>query len=321
MMSDNSQEETPVIQEPLINPVQPTPESAARPTARVLTVIEARTLAQENGLRPIGVRPSIPQYLRQIWQRRHFVVELSRAREQSANAESRLGQLWQILNPILNIAVYFLIFGVLFQARRTVPNYIAWLVVGVFIFTYTQASVLGGARSISRNLGLVRALHFPRALMPLSVVIEELFSLATALVICFIIVLITGEGITFAWLLLIPALLLQTMFNLGLAFILARITERVSDVNQLLPFLLRTWLYASGVVFPISGFVAEHPGAISFLLTFNPGTVYVELARDALLSSYSTPPITWAYGVFWAVFTLVIGFIYFWKAEERYGRG
>ena len=316
-----------VAQSAAAPPAAPAPAAPAapvpvvRPTARVLTATEASSLAKENGLTPIGIRPSIPDYLRQIWQRRHFVVELSRAREQSANAESRLGQFWQVLNPLLNIAVYFLIFGVLFQARRAVPNYIAWLVIGVFIFTYTQSTVMGGARSISKNLGLVRALHFPRALMPISVVVEELFSLATAMFICIIIVLLTGEGITFAWLLLIPALILQTMFNLGLAFVFARVTERVSDVSQLLPFFLRTWLYVSGVVFPITTFAEDHPGTISFLLTFNPATVYVELARDALLTSYSVPPITWVYGVFWAVFTLVAGFIYFWKAEERYGRG
>lgn len=299
----------------------PVVEAATPHTEVVLTSVESADLAQQFGLKSIGLRPPIPAYLRSIWARRYFVIELSRAREQSTNAESRLGQFWQVLNPLLNIAVYFLVFGVLFQARATVPNYISFLVIGVFIFTYTQQAVLGGARSIANNLGLVRALHFPRALLPLSVVIEEFFTLATALLICIVIVLVTGEGISFSWLLLIPALLLQTMFNLGLAFILARMTERVRDVAQLLPFLLRTWLYLSGVVFPIQTIVEEQAGWIGFLLSFNPAAVYIELARDALLTSYSAPPITWVYAVFWGFVTLGFGFMYFWKAEEKYGRG
>ena len=298
------------------------PRPAALPALPTpLTSAEAADLAKANGLKPIGLRPPIPDYLRQMWARRYFVIELSRAREQSSNAESRLGQFWQVLNPLLNIAVYFLIFGVLFKANRSVPDYISFLVIGVFVFTYTQQTVLGGARSISSNLGLVRALHFPRALMPLSVVIEELFTLATAMTICVVIVLLNGEGITFAWLLLPVTLALQTMFNFGLALTLARMTERVRDVAQLLPFLLRTWLYLSGVVFPIQTFAAEHKGVVGFLLTFNPGAVYIELARDALLTSYTTPRITWVYAVFWAVVALVGGFVYFWKAEEKYGRG
>jgi len=294
----------------------PTPVLAPR-----LTTAEASALAKESGLKPIGLRPAIPLYLKMIWERRYFVIELSRAREQSNNAESRLGQLWQVLNPLLNIAVYFLIFGIIFAAKRQVDDYISFLVIGVFIFTYTQATVLGGARSIANNLGIVRALHFPRALLPLSVVIEEFFALGTALVICFIIVLLNGEGVSFAWLLLIPALMLQTMFNFGLAMILARMTERVRDVTQLLPFLLRTWLYLSGVVFSLATFTANKPEWISFVLSFNPAAVYIELVRDSLLTSYSVAPITWAYAVFWAFVTLIGGFVYFWKAEERYGRG
>jgi teichoic acid transport system permease protein len=286
-----------------------------------LTAEEAADLAKLHGLKPIGLRPAIPEYLRQMWSRRYFVIELSRAREQSSNAESRLGQFWQVLNPLLNIAVYFLVFGILFKAARSVPDYLSFLVIGVFVFTYTQSTVMGGARSISGNLGLVRALHFPRALMPLSVVIEEFFTLATAMTVCIVIVLINGEGITFAWLLLPVTLGLQTLFNFGLALIVARMTERVRDVAQLLPFLLRTWLYLSGVVFPIQTFAQEHPGPIGFLLSFNPGAVFIELARDALLTSYSTPPITWVYAVFWAFVTLIVGFVYFWKAEEKYGRG
>ena len=289
--------------------------------ATVLTADQATELAAEFDLHPIGLRPSIPAYLRQLWARRFFIIELSRAREQSNNADSRLGQFWTVLNPLLNIAVYFLIFGVLFKANRSVPNYISFLVIGVFIFTYTQSAVLQGARSIASNLGIVRAFHFPRAVLPVSTVVEELFSLAPALVICMAIVLVTGEGITFAWLLMIPALVLQTGFNLGLVFLMARLTERIRDVAQLLPFLLRTWLYLSGVVFPIQTFAQEHKGLVGFLLSFNPAAVYIELVRDALLTSYSVPPITWVYAVFWAVLALLTGFIYFWKAEARYGRG
>ncbi len=315
----------PEVPETAPAPAEATSEPEAPPVVitppMVLTPDEAEALAKEHGLRPIGLRPPIPDYLRQMWARRFFVIELSRAREQSTNADSRLGQFWQVLNPLLNIAVYFLVFGVLFKANRTVPDYISFLVIGVFVFTYTQQTVLGGSKSIANNLGLVRALHFPRALMPLSVVIEEFFTLATAMTVCILIVLLNHEGITFAWLLLPVALALQTMFNLGLAFIVARMTERVRDVGQLLPFLLRTWLYLSGVVFPIQPFAQEHPGILGFLVSFNPGAVFIELARDALLSSYSTPPITWVYAVFWAVITLTVGFVYFWKAEEKYGRG
>lgn len=295
--------------------------STAKRHAPTLTSDQASALAHEYELKPMGVRPSIPVYVRQCWDRRHFVVELSKAREQSENSESRLGQAWRLLNPLLNSAVYFLVFGVIFKGRGTVSNYIAFLVIGVFFFTYTQQAVLGGSRSIVANMTLVRALNFPRALLPISVVVEEFYTLIPAIIVSVVIVLLTHEGISGWWLMLIPALMLQTLFNLGLAMILARMTERVRDVQKLLPFVMRTWLYLSGVVFPIGKLASEHAPWVGFLASFNPAAVYIELARDCLLTSYSVPPITWAYGVFWALITFIGGFIYFWKAEERYGRG
>ena len=283
--------------------------------------VEVSQRAASLGLKPIGTRAPVGQYLKMCWERRHFIIELSEAREKSENSENRLGQLWRLLNPLLNVAVYFLIFGVIFKGRGSVENYISFLVIGVFFFGFTQQAVLGGARSITGNMALVRAFSFPRALLPISVVLEELQTLGPALAICMATVVLSGAGITWTWLLLIPAIALQAMFNLGLAMVLARITERVRDVARLLPFMLRTWLYLSGVVFPISKIVSTHHNIFGFLLAFNPAAVFVELARDSLLASYSVPPITWAYGAFWAVVMLVIGFYYFWLAETRYGRG
>lgn len=277
--------------------------------------------AAAHGLTAIGVRPPIPEYLRSVWARRHFIVELSRAREESMNAESRLGQFWQVLNPLLNVGVYFLIFGVLLAGSRATHYYISWLIIGVFIFTYTQASVLNGAKSISGNLGIVRALSFPRALMPLSSVIEELFTLWTSLLICVVAVLIqTHKWPNWHWLLVAPAVLLQSMFGLGLAFMFARLNERIRDVAQLLPFLLRTWLYLSGIVIDFTHY-NRHKHAIALLMQINPGAVYPALVRSALLPGNAVKPVIWWSGTLWAVGLLLFGFVYFWRAEARYGRG
>ena len=95
----------------------------------------------------------------------------------------------------------------------------------------------------------MRALHFPRATLPLASTVMELQQLLVAMVVLGAIVLGTGEPLTPSWLLVVPALALQTVFNSGLALALARVTSRVRDLEQLLPFALRTWLYASGVFF------------------------------------------------------------------------
>lgn len=297
---------------------------SAEEQARVAptTPEDAAALAAQWGLQPIGHRPPLPTYLRLLWQRRHFAMEFARAREQAQNSESRLGQLWQVLNPMLNAAVFFLIFGVILNGKRNIPNYIAFLVIGVFLFTFTQNSIMGGARSVASNLGLIRALDFPRAVLPLSYTVEELYTLGTSLIIVVAIVLITGEPVTPFWLLIIPAVVLQTLFNLGLALIFARMTARVRDIAQLLPFIVRTWMYMSGVFFSIHEFAKGKSLPVKVVLELNPAAVYIEIIRACLLDDYKEVPLyLWVAAVVWALLFSGVGLVYFWKAEEKYGRG
>src|SRR5262245_5684082 len=120
-------------------------------------------LALHHGMAPAGTRPSLREYTRMVWRYRHFTAAYANAKIAVSFQKARLGRLWQILTPITNATVYYLVFGVLLNTRANVPNFIGYLCAGLFIFTFTQTVVLGGVQSISGQLGLVRALHFPRA--------------------------------------------------------------------------------------------------------------------------------------------------------------
>src|SRR5438046_1356158 len=111
-----------------------------------------RGLAARYGLGPSAARPSPLAYLKQLWQRRHFVVAFATARNVAMYSEARLGQVWQILTPLLNAAVYFLIFGIILDTKRGVPNFVPFLVTGIFIFTFTQRSFIIASRVINNSL-------------------------------------------------------------------------------------------------------------------------------------------------------------------------
>jgi teichoic acid transport system permease protein len=274
--------------------------------ARVRTPLPAEPLAKlaaDNGLKPSAQRPGLIEYLGQLWQRRHFIVAYATARNVSMYTDARLGQVWQVLTPLLNCAVYYLIFGILFKAQRGVDHYIAFLVIGVFIFTFTERSLLVGSRY---------------------------------------------------WFLVIPALLLQTLFNIGACLFIARIGAQLTDVSQLVPFLNRVWRYFCGVMYSIATLPTMLPFWSKAVLQFNPAAVYISLMRFALMQTqrtyapgaqpydamkcarfnttknyllqpYCRPEITtselWLAGAGWAIFAIVVGLVYFWRAETRYGRG
>ncbi|WP_055482737.1 ABC transporter permease [Sphaerimonospora mesophila] len=278
-------------------------------------------LAERYGLRRAIARPSMPAYLRQLWDRRHFILTYATSRSVSKYSDSALGQLWQVLTPLLNAAVYFLMFGIILDQRKNIEYYPAFLITGVMVFTFTQRTVTGGAKSISSNLSLIRALHFPRASLPLAYTIQELQQLAWSMGVLVVFVLATVQKITWLWLLIPVSLLMQLVFNVGMSLFLARIGAFVRDMNQLLPFILRAWLYASGVFYSITERTADQPEILRWVLEFNPAAAYIEFMRDLLI--YERFPERWAWVtcLFWAVFALIAGFWYFWRAEERYGRG
>jgi teichoic acid transport system permease protein len=317
--------------------------------------------ARLHGLRPTAARPSIPAYLRQLWHRASFIMAFATARNIAMYTEARLGQLWQVLTPLLNVAVYWLIFGVILNTSKGIPDFISFLVVGVFVFNFTQRAFISTSTVITDSLQLIRALQFPRAALPLAYVIIELQQMALSMAVLVVIILIKGEPITWYWLLTIPALLLQTIFNIGVGMLVARLGSTVNDFSQLLPFLLRTWMYLSGVLFSVltlsqSSFGKRHHELVA-LLQLNPAAIYITLIRNSLLlsqrlsapgskpanarichkwpgtaadphyyaSAYCTavinPDHLWFYAVGWAVVALIIGFVFFWRAEAKYGRG
>ncbi|MFH0518716.1 ABC transporter permease [Streptomyces sp. M41] len=305
-------------------PPPPTPVEAPTPPEPGAGLA---ALAARHGLSVSGARPSPPEYIRLLWARRHFIAAFSTAKLTAQYSQAKLGQVWQVLTPLLNAAVYYFIFGELMDTSRGVPDYIPFLVTGVFVWTFTQSSIMAGTRAISGNLGLVRALHFPRAALPISFCLQQLQQLLFSMAALVVILLCFGVPVAASWMLAVPALVLQFTFNTGLAMIVARMGARTPDIAQLMPFLLRTWMYASGGMFSITHMMSKHtdwPSWATSALQANPAAVYIDLMRFALIDSFDgsrLPPHVWALATGWALLAGVGGFIYFWKAEETYGRG
>jgi teichoic acid transport system permease protein len=320
-------------------------------------------LAREYNLRPSAARPSWPAYARQLWNRRHFIMGFATARNVAMYTEARLGQLWQVLTPLLNAAVYYLIFGLILDTSKGVPDFLQFLITGIFVWNFTQRVFITTSRVMPDSLPLIRALPFPRACLPIGYVIIELQQLMMSMLILTVIVLATGEPLTWYWLLAIPALALQSVFNIGMGLFLARLGAGADDFSQLMPFLVRTWMYTSGVMFSIVTIssLRNRPTLSYILQAANPAAVYISLVRNAILRSariawpgsqpYNKGLCTlywktadagktgphlydsaychgivstsglWLWGAGWAIVALVVGYLFFWQAETKYGRG
>jgi teichoic acid transport system permease protein len=274
--------------------------------------------AAKNGLKRIGARPPFWRYLKEVWQRRGFAWTLSVYTLESVNARTRLGSWWNLLLPTIQAGTYGLIFGLILGANRP-ENFLPFLFTGVFLFAFMSGSFQNGAAAITGNSGLVKSLTFPRALLPLSSVIQQVINFWPQLLLLLIALLITGNPVTLNWLLLPVVVMLMTLFCFGLALFAARLNAQARDLGKLIPFVVRIAFYVSGVFFAVDKVLGQWP-LVFVVFKFNPFYDYIQLARGLLVQGYEPTVELWLMCIGWAVVMPIFGLIFFWQAEEVYGR-
>lgn len=255
-----------------------------------------------------------------MWDRREFAAALPLERLRSSHQATVLGSLWHLGTPILSVGVYYLIFGVILGVTRGIDNFVVFLTVGVFSLGLTTRSFTTGAQAVTGNTGLMRAMRFPRALLPVSAVISHLLTFGFELLILAGVAVVTGEGISMRWIALPFIVAVHTVFNLGGAFVMCRLNDSFRDVENIIPFIMRLAMYGSGVMFDIESRTQNAPPWVKTILDWNPLAEIINLYRWVFMG--------WPFdhgGVFRLIivsFGLLIGGFRFFKAAEfRYGRG
>lgn len=284
------------------------------------SLAEVSGIAGQTGMRQVGTRPPFGQYLRSLWARRGFLWTLSAGRSYAKNEGQRFGQLWGVINPLLLIVTYLFVFGYLLGTRGEIQNFVGFLAIGVVLFGLSAATLTTGSRAIRNNTGLVRALHFPRALLPLSVVLTEVLALLPGLAVLVVILPFTGEMPRWSWLLFPVAVFLQACMQAGLVLMLARVVHASADFWNLIPNAVRLMRYLSGVFFSITAVASSIP-VVGAVLEYQPFALQLTLARQALMGEFDLSLTAWLIGLGWAVLLPMIGIWIFWRDEARYGRG
>jgi teichoic acid transport system permease protein len=271
----------------------------------------------------LGGTPPLAEYVRSLWQRREFAWSMARGEVQTAHLDTLLGNAWHLLNPLLLIGVYYLVFGVVLDITRGLPEglFLPFLAVGVFTYQFMQKTIVAGSRTISSNQGLIRSLQFPRALLPISTVLTGTLSYGSAFVVMVAVVLLSGQPLTVSWLLLPPILALLLVFTVGGTFVSARLTDKVRDLENILPFIFRLGFYGSGVIWAVDGYLVDP--TLRQLFLANPFYVYITLVRDAMMVDYTTDYLAWLWvsATAWALAAFVLGLLIFRAGEREYGRG
>jgi len=260
--------------------------------------------------------PPLKPYLHDLWDRRRFVKTLARTEIQGKRSSMVIGQLWSVLDPLFQAAIYFFLIQILRggQGGRGSAYQMTLLISGIFLFTFTRTSLNDGARSVIGGRGLLLNSTFPRALLPISSVYKGLLELAPAGVVYLVIHIVAGRPIGTGVVFLPTLLLLHTMLNLGLALLFAALTVYMRDITQFLSYLLRVLFFITPILYPISLL----PPGIRTAMAFNP--LYPVFAAYQAVVGGGVPTFGQLAGsLIWAVLFLVLGAGLFLSHERAFG--
>lgn len=278
------------------------------------------TLVDGSNLSVLQERPPFGTYLRHLWQRRHFIIAHAKSTALGTGRDTFLGKFWIILDPLLQVAVYALIFGLVLKTSRGMDNFIGFLVIGVIFFRFLSGGMTSGSGLIQKSRPLISSFQFPRAAVAFSTTLRNFLDNIAPAIMAVAIALLFQPDKPVSWsiLLVLPLFILAHIFAAGSTLIVARLTAFIPDFKSAVRVIVQGLFFLSGIFFSLDRF-NSHP-EIRAVMEYNPFYQFLTAVRICVLEGRSPTVDTWAYLAMWSVGILTIGLLYFWRKESKYAR-
>ena len=257
---------------------------------------------------------------RELWAYRDLLVLLVRRDFISRYKQTLLGPLWHLLQPVMNAAIYVVIFGrIAGVSTDGIPQPLFYLCTQLAWNYFAQNVAIGGATFIN-NAGLFGKVYFPRLIVPVSVIVANLIALALQFIpflLCYgYYKFFTAQtaGLHPGWLLLLaPLPLLQAaLLSLGVSLWMSASTAKYRDLVHLNSYLIQIWMIATPVIWPLSNI----PAHWKWVALANPMSVPVEALRICLLGRGTLSATEIAFSAASTLLILVSGVAVFQKVEK-----
>jgi teichoic acid transport system permease protein len=260
----------------------------------------------------VGLPPLVP-YVRELWRRRQFALELARTTLRAQHFSTVLGQLWLVINPLLLSCVYFLLVNVL-RGHSRGAVFFAHLMLGLFAFHFISQSLVQSAKSVTKGGRLVLNTAFPRTLLPLSAVMTGFMRFLPTMAVYAVMHVIAGRPFGLHLLLAIPVLALITLFCMGVCSLVAALQVYFRDVANFLPYFNRIWMYSTPVLY----FYSEVPEKLRQFIDLNPLTPLFAMWSQVIIEGHMPSLKFWIWGGAWAIAAFILGSLFFISRERDF---
>jgi ABC-2 type transport system permease protein len=238
--------------------------------------------AATDDLRPMAVRRSVPQHVRELVQFRELLWSLTRKELTVRYKHSALGFVWSMVQPLFLLVVYTAVFAIL---GAGFPRFAIWVLCGLLVWTFAATGMLTGTTSITANGPLVGKVKFPRAVLPLASVGSALMHFMLQSIAFAIVLVATQHAVDWTYMWLLPiALLVAVLVVSGLVLLLAPLNVLARDTMHLLELLVLGWFWMTPILYQYERAVPflERHGLPGEILLLNPFTSVVITFQRAI---------------------------------------
>lgn len=247
-----------------------------------------------------------------IYKYKEMLYNLVRRDLRSRYKASFMGFLWTFINPLMQLAIYSIVFPYLM--RISIPNYTMFLFVVLLPWTAFSSSVQIGTGCIVANSNMIKKIYFPRMILPLSVVLTNIVNYLYCMVIVLLALLITGIGIhvSIAWFPIV--LLVQGIFSFGMVLITSAINVFFRDIEHIVGIVIMAWFYATPILYTMDII----PEKLLLLYKLNPMVGVIEAYRNILFYGKNPDFILLGYDFVIAGIMVILGVWVFQKSSVRF---
>lgn len=253
------------------------------------------------------------EMLREQREYRELLVQMTRRDLLLRYKQTVMGVGWAIFMPLLNTAVFSIIFTRVAPIPTSIP-YPVFAYCGLMTWNFSASSLRFGVNSLTSNAALVTKVFFPREILPLSAVLVALVDLAVASSVLVAMMAFYGIGASVALVWLPVIVLVQAAFTAGVALVLAMGNLFYRDVKYLFEVVITLWMFATSVLYPVD----LVGGRLSVLLRVNPMTIIIDAYRSVLLRGESPESLPLAAVTVAALATLASAWVLFHRAEFQF---
>lgn len=250
--------------------------------------------------------------IREIWEYREMIRMMVRRDLRGRYKGSVLGFAWTFINPLLQLAVYTMVFSVVM--RSGIDKYYLFLFVALIPWIAMANSVTGGATCIIGQQNLVSKIHFPRQVLPITTVTTSFVNMLLCMIVVLLVCLFSiGLNFAILWY-LIPVILVEYILALGIAFLVSGLTVYFRDLEHILGIFVMAWQFLSPVMYSVD-MVPENLRTVFML---NPMSSVIMAYRQILYYRQAPDLSTMLLALGMGVFFLIIGWFAFLRLEKHF---